>query len=544
MLKDAAIALSLANLCFVKVWSKLLSSANSYFGEFPIVYASIVIDVLLLAVLFWGAITLARRSGRVWPMTLARWAFLLAVITVLNGVATLVITFSPYNLSALMGRTVVSIIGLTLTGLAVFSLIRWGRLVTHTGPKLILALLPFVFLTFSQSIWRLVSFTPVAIAAVAHQPNGALSEVLPSRKTPATRVLWLIFDEMDQRMTFSERPASVQLPELDRLRSQSLYATNAYPPAPLTYMSMPALISGRLVEKVTPVSSHELMLTFAGSTKPVGWSTQPSVFSEARNSGYSTALIGWCHPYCDVIGGGLTTCDVVKEKNTGDVSLQSSMFAQAQSMISTMPLVQPIALPLIQRVAFINQIVTHGERQKYLVRYQFVLNGALKAITNPDLDLIMVHSPAPHPPGIYDRATGTFSMAGDRGYLDNLALVDRTVGELRRAMELAGTWDQTTVVISADHWWRTEMWSRGPFLTKEDAELSGRKMDHRIPFVVKLAGQPEPITYDHPFNTVLTHDLLLALLRGEVSSPQTVAAWLDAHRTIGDSPYNRDELLP
>ena len=135
-------------------------------------------------------------------------------------------------------------------------------------------------------------------------------------------------------------------------------------------------------------------------------------------------------------------------------------------------------------------------------------------------------------------------MAGDRGYLDNLALVDRTVGELRRAMERAGTWDQTTVVISADHWWRTEMWSRGPFLTKEDAALSGTKMDHRIPFVVKLAGQQEPVIYDHPFNTVLTHDLLLALLRGEVSSPQTVAAWLDAHRTIGDSPYNRDELLP
>jgi hypothetical protein len=106
-----------------------------------------------------------------------------------------------------MGRTVVSIIGLTLTGLAVFSLIRWGRLVTHTGPKLILALLPFVFLTFSQSIWRLVSFTPVAIAAVAHQPNGALSEVLPSRKTPATRVLWLISSDGVIRIAMSSAGA-------------------------------------------------------------------------------------------------------------------------------------------------------------------------------------------------------------------------------------------------------------------------------------------------------------------------------------------------
>ena len=69
-------------------------------------------------------------------------------------------------------------------------------------------------------------------------------------------------------------------------------------------------------------------------------------------------------------------------------------------------------------------------------------------------------------------------------------------------------------------------------------------MDPRIPFVLKLAGPHEPITYDPAFNTVLTHDLLLALLRGEVSGPQSVVAWLDAHRSIGDSPFNRDELLP
>lgn len=69
-------------------------------------------------------------------------------------------------------------------------------------------------------------------------------------------------------------------------------------------------------------------------------------------------------------------------------------------------------------------------------------------------------------------------------------------------------------------------------------------MDHRIPFVVKLAGQHEQLTYTSGFNTVLTHDLILALMRGEVTSPGGVAAWLDRHRSMTDSPYNRDELLP
>ena len=540
MLRDAAIALSLANLCFVKVWSKLLSSANSYFVEFPIVYASIVLNVLLLAALFWGALTLARRFTHALPLTLARWAFLLALLVALSGAFSLVVAFSPYNLPVLIGRTDLSIVSIVLTGLAVFTLTRWRDPVVRNAPKFILALLPFVALTFAQSIWRLTTFTPTVIAA-AHKSTS----VSPApRKVPATRVLWLIFDEMDQRMSFAERPASVKLPELDRLRSQALSATNAYPPAPLTYMSMPALITGRLVAKVTPVRADELMIDFAGEQQAVGWSVQPSIFSEARKSGFNTGLIGWCHPYCDVIGGDLTTCDVVKEEGASEVGLLSSMSSQAMGLISTVPMAQQLALPLIQRVGFINKIVTRGERLKYLVRYRHVLKGTLKAATDPDLDLILVHSPAPHPPGIYNRATGDFSSDGDRGYLDNLALVDRTVGQLRREMERAGTWDNTAVLISSDHWWRTEMWGRGPFWTKEDAEASGNKMDHRIPFVLKLAGQREAVTYDPAFNTVLTHDLLLALLRGEVSGPQNVVAWLDAHRSIGDSPYNRDELLP
>ena len=221
------------------------------------------------------------------------------------------------------------------------------------------------------------------------------------------------------------------------------------------------------------------------------------------------------------------------------------MFSQAEGVISTIPLVMQAAIPVIQRVDVVNQIVTTGEREKYTVRYRRVLEGALKAAVDPDLDLIFIHSPAPHPPGIYDRVKGDFSLAGRHSYLDNLALVDRTLGELRRAMESAGVWDQTTIIITADHWWRTEMWSRGPFWTREDAAAAGSgRMDHRIPFVLKLAGQREQLTYTPGFNTVVTHDLVLALLRGDVSTPGSVAGWLDRHRSITDSPYNRDELLP
>jgi hypothetical protein len=539
MFRDAAISLSLANICFVKVWGKALSGAGAYFNEFPITYASIIVNVLLLAGLFFLAITIARRSRSALSMKLAGWAFLLAILTALNGIALLGLTLSNVNFPALMGRNLAYFAGLGLTASVVLAAVKARSYVIRFAPRVILVLLPFVLITFSQAVWKLTRNVGVAYAE-----SKPLAAAPIARRTPATRVLWIIFDEMDQRMSFSERPAGVDLPELDRLRSQSVYAVNAYPPAPLTYMSMPALITGRLVTKVTPVGADELMIRFDGEQTGVGWSTQPNVFSEARNSGFTTGLAGWCHPYCEVIGGSLSKCEEVKEKSNEEISLKSSMFLQAESLISTIPLVQQAAMPVIQRVKFVNRIVTRGEREKYTVRYKRVLDSALRASVDPDLDLVFVHSPAPHPPGIYDRAKDDFSLESKNGYLDNLELVDRTLGELRRAMERAGVWDKTTVIISADHWWRTEMWSRGPFWTREDAAVSGGKMDHRIPFIVKLAGQRAQLTYTPGFNTVVTHDLVLALMRGEISSSAGVAGWLDHHRSITDSPYNRDELLP
>jgi len=539
MLRDAAVSLSLANICFVKVWAKTLSSAGAYFNEFPIAYAGIILDVILLAALFFLAIRSVRLTRNALLMKLACWSFLLAVITALNGVALLIVTLSGINFSTLLGRNVAYSSALGFTALAVLAAILARQKIIRIAPRALLMSLPFVLVTFSQAVWNLTQN-----GGVVHAANVPLAAARLTKTKLTTRVLWIIFDEMDQRMSFGERPASLEMPELDRLRNESVYAVNAYPPAPTTYMSLPALITGKLVANVAPTRPDELMVRFDGEQSAVGWSTQPNVFSEARQSGFKTGLAGWCHPYCEVIGSSLSRCEEVKENSGAEFTLKASMFSHAQGLISTIPLVQLASMPIIQRVDFVNQIVTTGERRKYMVRYGRVLESALNAAVDPDLDLVFVHSPSPHPPGIYDRTKNDFSLESKNGYVDNLKLVDRTIGELRRAMEQTGAWDKTTIIISADHWWRTEMWSRGPFWTREDAALSHGKTDHRVPFLVKLSGQREQVTYTSGFNTIVTHDLILALMRGEVSQSGEVTTWLDQHRTISDSPYNRDELLP
>jgi hypothetical protein len=91
-------------------------------------------------------------------------------------------------------------------------------------------------------------------------------------------------------------------------------------------------------------------------------------------------------------------------------------------------------------------------------------------------------------------------------------------------MEAAGEWDKTWVIVSADHSWRTSKPYDG-------------KRDLRVPFMVKPPGTSLPETYSSQFNTVLTHDLILAILRGEITNEQNVVNWLDTHRsTQGNLP--------
>lgn len=538
MLRDATISLSLANLCFVKVWGRVLSGTGSYFNEFPVAYAGILLDVLVLAGLFFAAATIVRLSRKQSLRKLARGAFLLVTMTIVNGVVSLIVTLSPINFQSLLGRTAIYLATVGFAVCLILASLSFQKHILYIGPRIALILMPFVIVTFAQTLWRLTEQS-----AVAHAEDKPFS-VLAGRHEPATRVVWLIFDEMDQQVSFDGRPPGLELPELDRLRSQSVYAANAYPPSPLTYMSMPALIDGRLVAQVIPMQSDQLMVKFDGEDRPVSWNNQPSVFSRAHQLGFTTAVAGWCHPYCEILGSSLSKCDEVKGKNNDEVTLKATMVIQFQRLVATVPLVPQFAIPAIQRVGFINQFVTSGERQKYIARYKRVFEASSKAATDAKLDLVFVHYPIPHPPGIYDRVQNDFSSQSGTGYIDNLKLVDRTIGELRQELEVSGLWESTTLIVSADHWWRTEMWRAGPFWTPQDEAIAADKMDHRVPFIVKLAGQHDQLTYTNSFNTVVTQELVLALMKGDVVDSNGVANWLDKHRSISDSPYNRDELLP
>ncbi len=532
--KDAITALSLSNLLFLAAWRSILYSPDptGYHLTEPSMWrdaVGVTLDVSLLAALFWASYAFARRLRQEWLLALARWAFLFAVFAALDGARRQF--YGPLTapaLIAVVGKPAFIAILVIVFFLIVFAFARYWRRAVSFAQAIMLILSPFALVTFSRVAWSLVKTRPAKAAAM----NGTLAGA-GNNARPAARVLWVIFDELDYRAAFAARPSSVNLPELDRLRGESIVAANAYPPAKWTMMSLPALITGRLVSEARPSGYGELALKFDGANEPAPWSAQPNVFARARAIGATVGVVGWYHPYCRVFGNDLTRCSITAVANEMDARSRSL----SRSMFEHLRMISLIGAPALREVLPKSIRSDKRMRLEYVESIKRIGQESAAAAADDGLSLALIHFPAPHWPCQYDRRRDDFTLDEGCNYFDNLKLVDRTFGEMRRAMERAGLWDDTITLVSADHWWRTDIWPKAQSWTEEEQAVVSGNVDQRVPFFLKLKGQKGSVIYRPSFNTVLSQDLLLALLSGELTTPSDVTAWLDRHRSIEKSPY-------
>jgi hypothetical protein len=264
-------------------------------------------------------------------------------------------------------------------------------------------------------------------------------------------------------------------------------------------LSLPALITGTRIVAAKPAGPAELLITPAGGGPVLAWSRQVNVFSRLRAIGVESHVVGWYHPYCRVLGKDLASCEWEPSFETalGRVRDPSFLGSLADQFLTLSPV---------------------NRKRLAIQSYWRTLQRSLQVLADGRTGLIFFHFPIPHPPGIFDRGRselGLTVLSSEEGYLGNLALVDRTLGRLRMAMEASGTWDSSTVLVTSDHHWR------------ESHSIGGRR-DDRVPFLLKLAGQRQGQEVQAPFDTICTGDLFLALLQGQIGGPDAAAAWLSA----------------
>jgi hypothetical protein len=505
------LCLSFANLSFYRVWEEILAyrpSDTFFMKDVPsrADYLAAMAAVLLSAAILFAA-WLCRRYLGPKAFRVVQFLSLGLIVLPLNGVrASFRSQFWFFQSPVLhsVGSRGAAFVVLPAAVAILWAAWRWQKPVVKVAAGGLMLLSPLCLFTFGQAVWDAARYQGPQLRDLPAAPALAVSGAGP-------RVVWIIFDEWDYRLTFIDRPAGLAMPATDRLRSECLSASDARPPGSDTVISLPAYFTGRVLE--TTYRGRQFYSRQAGFLRRIPWQQTPNVFAAARSAGFNVAIAGFYLPYSRMFNNSLTECawwpQPWQANSTGD-NVAQKILGQTRTVLETESF-SPFGQSL-------------STRHQVRVCQEFLEKAKAEA-SNPAMGFVFLHAPIPHAPHAYNRRTGRFDGKNNPlgGYVDSLALMDRALSEIRQEMERSGQWERTALIATSDHPDRT-------------SRVIDGKFDPRIPFLLKLPGETKAASYGSRFNTIVTADLVLSILRGKVSSVADALAWLDQHRQYSEDP--------
>lgn len=358
---------------------------------------------------------------------------------------------------------------------------------------------------------------PVLVAAgFAHQPwdQAQFVKPLPVAAAPHRRIVWLLFDEMSYDQVFVHRWPGLELPNLDKLRAESVTFSDVEPDGFYTEDVIPSIFLGNPINQVLGTPSGWMLYR---TTRRAPWQSfdgRKTLFADAQREGWTTGAIGDYNPYCRILKDQLDFCWM------GMPPLPDH-FSRSKTTLEN------IAAPL---AANWKRLFEPKDRPQPVPAGPSPVTGLPEVRAGDDLindsqiDLCFVHLPVPHPPGKYDRRTGKLRSGGS--YIDNLALSDRILGHMLAEIAASPAAGRTTVILSSDHSWRTWLWGHSYGWTREDELASGhRHFDPRPMLMVWFPGETVPATIARPVPLLSMHQLVERIMIGEIESPQQLEAW-------------------
>jgi hypothetical protein len=429
-----------------------------------------------------------------------------------TGLRTLVWVFLASRLAHTIVGTVATTLGWSIPHLtpstAVITTLVVGLALWSLRPPAYQAavrgLLVLLILAGCNAVWMVPQLVYLGLRPQRGDPVVPTTHpVLASDQTAPKsdgRIVWLLFDELSYDQTFEHPVSGLAMPSFNEFRSQSVVFSNLNPVGINTDLVIPGLFLGQPVDKIRSSLDGLPMLQFAGDKQWQPFDARATLFAEAQRQGWTTGVVGWFNPYCRILAGTLDYCFW----RMGDGELDGPLSTKS-SLLNAMSPIQNLIGWVEGKPSFLRQV--------HQADMAAIMSAATALIRDQSIRFVFLHLPVPHPPGIYDRRTGT--VRGSGTYLDNLALSDRVMGELMSSVNATPLAAKTTVIVCSDHSWRLSVWRPTDQWTKEEEVASRGRFDPRPVLMIHLPGQQAGHQVSEPFDEIRIHDIIERMLRGQ-----------------------------
>jgi hypothetical protein len=505
--REYVIALSLANLFFLKHWYGIILGGDEVYFSTTVIpngAFSLLSCILLYSLLIFGLIVWAEKIKTPFLSHLIYLLVLLSAVVPLRHIQ----YFTQFSIKypVLSYRYFLGDWGhvgnyfklIILSGATLAAYFRW--------PRVFISGFRGIALVFScAAIFSLGTFATYSLQDIFLRRNAA--SVTQEKHPP--QIIWMLFDEMDEHYVTEGRPPGLPLPNFDKFRAESFYATNVHQPAGQTILSIPTYFTGKVVVQARPASRNDLAINFCNDRVQRHWEDLPNLLGEARARNYRTGILGWYHPYCRLFAGQYDYC-------------RSFPFAENPMKATYLASVQETVW---------SPFYVYDTVRIHRKRYYRILEAAEDLARAGNIDFLFLHWSVPHPPEVLKRSEWKFfypENAAAELYFNNLMAADRAFGRVRELMEQKGTWDSAYVIVTSDHGWRKAPAEPFPW------EKRKAKFMH-VPLLIKFPHQKEAVKYTSLFNGVLLHDILLQIMDGKLASVKDLPSWLT--KATAESSY-------
>jgi len=324
-----------------------------------------------------------------------------------------------------------------------------------------LVLSPIVF------VFLLTGFR-MTLASTGHTGwEGRPADVLraPSTRRPAPGIFVLLFDELSYRFLYQgERSIGSSLKHLSGFERTATAYHAATSPASSTIGAVVGLLTSRRGMSLRP-EGRRLVEVHGDESIPVDFTGPSTLVGLARARGFRVEVFGWYNPYCELFGDQVDACRAVSMYNTASADDRFSLWHPFATTFNLWPHQWPTGM---------------AKNPAALAYHRAMLDLLTRAASTPTVGerpvLRLVHFNIAHGPFL-GACRGVWCdpfEPSDENYRAQLGHVDETVGRVRTALEQAGLWEASVVVVLSDH----ELRRRAP--AAEHAH---------VPLIVKAAGQ-------------------------------------------------------
>jgi len=376
-----------------------------------------------------------------------------------------------------------------------------------------------LLLLFPAAVVLLMQCISVSLtAAPSEKIIASTHEPAETRSGDSNKVVWIVFDELDQAALI-KRPPRIQTPAFDRIMASSFVADSALPPAQDTKESIPSFLYGRPVLKSEP-GLIERWTGFAGRTDKDYFRTdEGNLIDDLRRNGLRSGVVGWYIPYERIFGAEDTFGEWQwqrKQKCQGLFDCGLRIWGVA---VAGMPLGNPLSVnALLTRLERGQTEDTPGQHQ----RNTYLMGHAASMTDRRDYDLRLFHFSVPHSPYV---SIDTENYNAE--YFDGLELADENLAKILERLDRNGQLSETTLIVTADHWWRRKSPAEFKHLDPSEAKAAGESQT--VPFIVKFPGSNSRISFKRTFNTVIMRELINHIVKGKIRSNDDLATFIEGY---------------